>query len=100
MDVMNQESSSGFNSTRSTEIRKGVEGMSLSPGEPDVNLFNLEKVDATLFGDEEATWMNISSGHQIICPDIFGIRHLGTADNLRGKIVRAFITVLDYVWPA
>ena len=44
--------------------------------------------------------INITGGSVVICPDLFGIRHLGTADNLRGKIVRAFAIILDRVWPA
>ena len=77
---MKQESLSGFNS---------IEGLQV----PD-------KVDATMFGAEEEQWITISTGHSIICPDIFGIRHLGTADNYRGRLVRAFAIILDYVWPA
>ena len=37
---MSQDLSFGFNSTRSTEIRKGVEGISLEPGEPGKNPFS------------------------------------------------------------
>lgn len=44
--------------------------------------------------------LTTSSGNLVICPDLFGVRHLGTADNLRGKIVRAFAVILDYIWPA
>ncbi len=43
---------------------------------------------------------NSTSSSTIICPDLFGIRHLGTADNYRGRLVRAFAVILDYVWPA
>ncbi len=37
---MSQESSSGFNSTRSTEIRKGIGSVFLEPGEPGKNPFS------------------------------------------------------------
>jgi len=43
---------------------------------------------------------NITGGNIVICPDLFGIRHLGTADNLRGKTVRVFAIILDKIWPA
>lgn len=108
---MKQESLSGFNSIRSTEIRKGVGGIILNPGDPKTMPFRMcledmeeihkdRIVDATLFGDKEQHWMSLSSGHEIICPDLFGTRHLGSADNYRGHLVRAFAALLDYVWPA
>lgn len=55
---MSQASSSGFNSARSTELRKGIGSVLLDPGEPGVNPFNAE-----------------SSGHQVICPDILDVRY-------------------------
>lgn len=44
--------------------------------------------------------ISITGNSVVICPDLFGVRHLGTADNLRGRLVRAFAVILDRIWPA
>jgi len=73
---MKQESQSGSSSTR-----RGTEIMFQNVAD----MLNLIKT---------------SGGSPVICPDLFGVRHLGTADNYRGRLVRAFAAILDYVWPA
>ena len=39
------------------------------------------------------------SGAYVICPDLFGLRHLGEADGWRGRLVRRFAWLLDRVAP-
>ena len=50
---------------------------------------------------EEQAWMarlETTGGYPVICPDIFGQRHLGSADTLRGRAVRAFAWLMER-WP-
>lgn len=35
-----------------------------------------------------------------ICPDLVRLEYFGVADNLRGRIVRAFFWLLDRLMPA
>ena len=41
------------------------------------------------------TWT--ATGHAI-CPDLLRLDQLGAADNMRGRVVRAFFWLLDRVW--
>ncbi len=34
-----------------------------------------------------------------ICPDRLTLAMLGKADNVRGRIVRTFVALLDRLWP-
>lgn len=45
------------------------------------------------------TPLSVTGGWPVVCPDLFGLRHLGAADTLRGRFVRAFAWALDRVWP-
>lgn len=38
------------------------------------------------------------STHYYLCPDLLDHRRIGAADNLRGRVVRAFFFVMR-VWP-
>ncbi len=49
--------------------------------------------------DSLVDW-NITTSSFIQCPDLMTLDDIGVADNLRGRIVRAFFWVLDRVWEA
>ena len=56
--------------------------------------------DAWLRGSGGVVWHSThTSNDTALCPDLLSIRDIGVADNLRGRVVRAFFRAISWWKP-